>query len=354
MIRTGLCTAALALLLLTAQVAAAAPVGSTVLLAFGDTYRAADGGDALHRGADVACASGEAVEAPLGGTVTFVGSVPGAGGETMLAMTIRSGDDLLTMMPLIGASVRRGDTVDAGDRVASVADAGDVSSNATHLHVSLRRSGVYLDPAPLLCAAGGGTGAASPEPVTGQVPTAVPAGAVSASAPSVVVAGTQLAPGVSVGGQPVVAASAQVAHASEAVQAAVRVADPSGATAVPGDIAPGVSLSAPTPVAQNRCVSETGPSVATRLVDAAGRAGETVGRITDSPWGLAAIAAAMGSVGLLLSRRALERRIQSNTPVSDRYGTLLQHMRAGDTLLGLTSCSGFTPSQSRSRIAQRR
>jgi hypothetical protein len=58
------------------------------------------------------------------------------------------------------------------------------------------------------------------------------------------------------------------------------------------------------------------------------------------PLGFAAIVAAMLASALLLGRRALERRVTSNPPVSDRLGRLLQQLRAGDTLRGLTSCSG--------------
>jgi hypothetical protein len=72
------------------------------------------------------------------------------------------------------------------------------------------------------------------------------------------------------------------------------------------------------------------------------------------PLGFAGIVAAFAACAFLLGRRALEARIASNPPVSDRLGKLLQQLRAGDTLRGLTSCPGPLPSQSRGRLAQRR
>jgi hypothetical protein len=70
--------------------------------------------------------------------------------------------------------------------------------------------------------------------------------------------------------------------------------------------------------------------------------------------GVVAILVSLAVCACLLARRAFERKVLSNPPVSDRLGRVLQQLRAGDTLRGLTSCPGPLPSQSRGRIAQRR
>jgi len=131
---------------------AVSPVGDCrVLLRFGAPY----GQGSVHRGLDLATGAGAEVCAPVEGTVVFVGAVPADGGGTVIAVSVDAADGTrTTVMPLESASVKRGAAVGAGQAVGTVTDAGDASHPATHIHLSLRRGSVYLDPAPLLGAAG--------------------------------------------------------------------------------------------------------------------------------------------------------------------------------------------------------
>lgn len=148
------CVAATVLLTLTVgsgHAFAAWPLESSaeVLLAYGAEY-VRDGSPATHSGLDLAGESGDQVLCPEAGVVSFVGRVPGVGG-TILAMTVRTSDDLLvTLMPLASAAVAEGEQVAASDVVGTLAGAGDGSCASTHVHVSLRRGERYLDPTALL------------------------------------------------------------------------------------------------------------------------------------------------------------------------------------------------------------
>lgn len=153
-----------------------------VVLAFGASYFAFDGA-ATHRGVDLAAAAGDDVLAPLAGAVRFVGRVPASAGGTQLAITITtSGGETLTFMPLADACVSAGDAVSTGERIASIAAAGDASSPAPHLHVGAKRGELYIDPMTLLAS----PGAAAGEPPTVEAPvpveTPVPAANVAATA----------------------------------------------------------------------------------------------------------------------------------------------------------------------------
>ncbi len=156
---------------------AVSPVdGGHVLIGFGQSY----GGGSVHRGLDIAGATDADVRAPVAGTVSFAGAVPADGGGTVIAVTLDVADGTkVTVMPLSHAVVRRGATVQAGGSIGELADAGDASCAETHVHLSLRRGSVYLDPAPLLCipsgttaeepgtqAAGAAAGSSSPAAVT--------------------------------------------------------------------------------------------------------------------------------------------------------------------------------------------
>jgi len=216
--------------------------GTGVELGFGATYAAADGTVSTHRGIDLAGEEGAEVVAPLAGEVTFVGRVPGAGGGTVLAATIRTAQGSVTLLPLDRATVVRGAAVGEGEQVATLAASGDGSSSATHLHMGLRTGSLYLDPTSLLTA----PVAARPESEVQPVTTGEPAvGTVGVTA-----GGAVLAPGVTVGAGGT--ASAQVGAGSAAaipgasgapvtVGAGTSVAGAySAATA--GEVAPGVTL----------------------------------------------------------------------------------------------------------------
>ncbi|MBE0477471.1 MAG: M23 family metallopeptidase [Coriobacteriia bacterium] len=124
------------------------PVSSSeVLLGHAEPYTGPDGSRRTHSGADIAADAGEDVSAGLEGTVSFVGRVPAAaGGGTVLAVTVAAGDLKLTYLPLAEAFVAKGDGIAAGDVLGSAADAGDPSSAGAHVHVSVRRGELYVDP----------------------------------------------------------------------------------------------------------------------------------------------------------------------------------------------------------------
>lgn len=344
-------------------VGGAFPAGGITVLPFGATYPAAGGGESVHRGMDIACSAGESVTSPVAGEVTFAGRVPSGTGEgTVIAVSIRSDGDVLTMLPFESVGVERGTTLLAGETVGRVAETGDPSSADAHLHVGLKRNGVYLDPVGLLgtvhSSADAAPQASAPEAqANSAVLDAVPIEAVPAET---VPAAT---------GAPAAGVSA-VAHASTGVVQGQRAARPDAAHGEPGTVpqalvirkfttggaathsgmATGVSLAPPHGYERGPRAPAGLPSV----LDLVRQFLEALPPIAASPAGLACMVAAFVAVTLVLSLRMIERRIQSNPPVSDRFGSMLQHLRAGDTLCGLTSCSGLLPSQSRGRLAQRR
>jgi Peptidase family M23 len=211
---------------------AVAPVGDCrLLLGFGEMY----GEGSIHRGLDLAADRGDEVLAPVAGTVAFAGAVPADGGGTVVAVSVDAADGTrATVMPLTRASVRRGATVVAGQGVGAVADAGDSSSEATHLHLSLRRGSVYLDPAPLLAAAAGsnpnvqGTAdAAVTRTAVGgfaDSPAGSAAGAAGSAADPVHSANKGLASGVSLAPEPGTSRAPSTSRAS--VSAAAEAAQP--------------------------------------------------------------------------------------------------------------------------------
>ena len=99
-----------------------------------------------HRGVDVGASVGDAVRAPVSGTVSFAGSVPNGG----RALTIRTGDGYsITLLQLGALDVTRGETVAEGVRIGSVGDSADAVTRAPHVHLGVRRTDDedgYLDP----------------------------------------------------------------------------------------------------------------------------------------------------------------------------------------------------------------
>lgn len=319
----------------------------------------------------------------------------------MLAVSISTASGSLTLMPFDSIDASRGDAVRSGEVLGRLAEDGDPSTAEPHLHVGLKRGGVYLDPGDLLaafavdaqperpplaesCSESVPEGTASPAQdavpapvvVTGPIlldaPSPVTLPAVQpASAPQVTAEPGEL----SVSPQPV----GVEPRACPAPQGAGAVT-PESASRNPVSVTAVVAAQAGVPHTAASATGGTASPLATclsRVLQARGlRTGENArpaspwrnastgvaspleaGGMTGvavSPLSMAVAALAAASVILLLSRRSLERRIVSNTPASDRFGSMLQHLRAGDTLCGLTSCSGLLPSQSRGRIAQRR
>ncbi|HET6498225.1 MAG TPA: peptidoglycan DD-metalloendopeptidase family protein [Coriobacteriia bacterium] len=163
---------------------AAAPI----LLAFGERYPAGDGSHATHRGVDLGAPPGTGVRAVLAGTVTFAGRIPAGEGATTLAVTVQSGDILVTYLPLSDRVVATGQTVVAGELLGALASSGDRSHPDSHLHLSVRRGSLYVDPMPFL--------AAPLQAHSGAVPIAEPAPLLAAPAPNAAgaTAGAPLAP----------------------------------------------------------------------------------------------------------------------------------------------------------------
>lgn len=103
--------------------------------------------------------SGDGVVAPVSGSVTFAGRVPGAGGGSILCVSLETELGTVSLLPLRDISVTRGQPVLAGQHVGALAGEGDASSAREHLHAGLRVEGDYVDPsvliAGLLASAGG-------------------------------------------------------------------------------------------------------------------------------------------------------------------------------------------------------
>jgi len=125
----------------------AAPVpGCSIITAYGSTYRGC-----IHRGVDLAAESGQAVSSPASGTIVFAGSVPADGGGTCNAVTVElASGERVSLLPLAELWVNEGMRVVASEQLGSLAASGDDSSARSHLHLSLRRDGAYLDPTALL------------------------------------------------------------------------------------------------------------------------------------------------------------------------------------------------------------
>lgn len=338
-------------------VALAIPSADDVVLGFGASYSAPDGATSIHRGIDLRLPAGADVQAPCAGEVSFVGTVPGLAGGTVLAVSITTAHGRVTLMPLASARVKKGESVAAGTSVGMLARDGDPSSAGSHLHLGLRQGDLYRDPSVLLAttAASGvtepspvgvpATTAAAPAP--GAVPVAVPGAVGAGTSPVPVGAGTALsgasAPSGSAASAPVVLAP--VTAAPETVGEPAQVA-PSAGAALRSGLSPSGGLTADqaVPVQVGARTSDSSAkqsfepsggleSAAQRLVAMArGAAAE--------PLGLAAVVVAIIVSILVLTRVAIERRLVRGTAVSHRLGTLLQHMRAGDTLRGFNSCSG--------------
>jgi hypothetical protein len=268
----------------------------------------------VHRGVDIAAETGERVLAPVAGTVTFVGRVPGAGGSTVLAISLQTAEGSVTLLPLDRASVSRGDTVSEGAALATLAENGDASFSATHLHVGLRAGSLYLDPAKVLTI--------PPAVTSPEEPTGAEAGAAAVEVPSAAgaSAGVEVGAGAAVNGAAESGSSVPVgpgAVGTAGEVAAVSEGAASGAGAASGEIAPGVSLASAAGAPEQGfepagVLAETGQTLATggRLAKAAssavseGRLGEMLSRGIRMA-GRGARGAALLAVGLLSALGAL-------------------------------------------------
>ncbi|ASU82892.1 hypothetical protein CDO52_08930 [Nocardiopsis gilva YIM 90087] len=97
-----------------------------------------------HRGVDLAADEGAVVMAAGAGRVAFAGPVAGTG-----VVSIAHGELRTTYLP-VEAEVERGDPVDAGDVIGTVAAAPRHCGRRACLHWGLLRDRAYLDPLALL------------------------------------------------------------------------------------------------------------------------------------------------------------------------------------------------------------
>lgn len=203
-----------------------------VLLSFGARY-SAGGESRTHSGLDLAGQAGERVSAPVGGKVTFAGRVPGGDGTSMLACTIEAGDgSRVTLMPLEFVQARSGDAVGEGEAVGTLAAVGDESSPDPHLHLSLRRGTLYVDPSSLLAGVPAAPDDARPKLQPGGAGSpAVSLGAGGATGAQAA-APAALAPGVSLAPAPG-SAPAAVAPATAPERAGAGGAAPAAQAAAP-------------------------------------------------------------------------------------------------------------------------
>jgi hypothetical protein len=145
------------------------PIDGPVLRAFAlgnDPYA---GGQ--HRGVDIGAELGAAVRAPVSGTVSFVGSVPGGG----RVVTIQTADGYaVTLLQLGTISAMKGDEVAEGAVVGVVDESSDAVTAAPHVHLGVRVAtdpNGYVDPLGLLPAR---PVVAAPAPAPVPVPAAAP------------------------------------------------------------------------------------------------------------------------------------------------------------------------------------
>lgn len=119
-----------------------------VLRAYGETYQRADGTSASHSGLDLSGEPGSSIHSVSDGVVVFAGSVPSATGSTHVAITVETADGTKwSYSPVEAAVVSSGAVVKAGDTLGFLAGQGDASALEPHLHIGLRISGEYRDPA---------------------------------------------------------------------------------------------------------------------------------------------------------------------------------------------------------------
>ena len=135
------------------------PVTGALLTRYGARYESPTG-STTHRGLDLAAEDGAGVLAAADGVVTFAGLIPADGGGRTTAITVTTPAGMLvTVSPLLDSRVSKGAHVEAGDELGTLAGTGDGSSTLSHVHLSVRVDGAYVDPEPML-----GLGQVAPAP----------------------------------------------------------------------------------------------------------------------------------------------------------------------------------------------
>ncbi|WP_434174258.1 M23 family metallopeptidase (plasmid) [Clavibacter michiganensis] len=101
----------------------------------------------LHAGDDFGAGCGTPIYAVAAGTVQFAGGASGFGN----AITLNHGNGVTSVyghMYSYGVMVRTGQTVQAGQQIGAVGNAG--LSTGCHLHFEIRQGGVATSPMPFL------------------------------------------------------------------------------------------------------------------------------------------------------------------------------------------------------------
>ena len=132
-----------------AAVPLAAPAVGEVSSEYGWRSDPINGSRAWHAGLDIAAPAGDPVAACWDGTVTYAGT---KGGYGNVVEVTHAGGWKSVYGHLRSASVKAGDAVTAGEKIAEVGSTG--RSTGPHLHFELRRDGETVDPKAMLAASG--------------------------------------------------------------------------------------------------------------------------------------------------------------------------------------------------------
>jgi len=130
-----------------------------------------------HRGIDVGGVAGETIQAPAGGLVTYVGSVPGSG----RSVTILTSDGWSVTITQLGSiAVAKGATVAEGDGIGTIGPSGDPEVGGPYVQLGIRHADQdqgYVDPAGVLPPRPADTGPATPvvDPAAAAPASAAPA-----------------------------------------------------------------------------------------------------------------------------------------------------------------------------------
>lgn len=118
------------------------PVLGEITSAYGYRNHPVDGEYSFHSGVDVAAAIGTPVAAFASGTVDFIGESEAYG----LYIQLNHGNDVTTFYCHCSELyAQKGETVDAGQIIASVGETGNTTG--PHLHLELKKDGILLNPA---------------------------------------------------------------------------------------------------------------------------------------------------------------------------------------------------------------
>ncbi len=245
-----------------------APVpGCSIIAAYGSTYSGC-----VHRGVDLAACPGEVVSSPVSGAVVFAGRVPADGGGTCNAVTIElSSGERVSLLPLDELWVSEGTQVAASEQLGSLAASGDDSSARSHLHLSYRRDGVYLDPTALL--PGAATGSEAADGQEAELPPVADTEPIAATpeAGSAIVAPAQATSGANAAASDTPAVATSVSLATAGAPSVVRQGEVQQSAAVEGDLVRGAASAAAAGGAVSAAagpISNAGAS--SRLMEAAG------------------------------------------------------------------------------------